>query len=474
MTRERLSLQALPAWMGFNNATLANIEIQQIQQKGNGLVTRASSADIGQSALINVPHDLVLNAEAVEEYAKEDSNFRAFLDACGHKSPRHDVLLFLLVQLIVSSRPVERIALSNPWTEYVNFLDDHVPVPTLWLEDDRMLLRGTSLESALNAKMLALTSEFDEIREKSSKIEFWNAALWETTIPVRLTDWYLVDAWYRSRVLELPRSGPSLVPCLDMANHSTEASAYYEETPEGDVVLLPLTGKEFDSDEEVTISYGSDKSAAEMLFSYGFLTPSSVARSITLPLSPLPDDPLGKAKIHVFSGMPSIQIKVVGNKIDWSSPFAYLSCLNEEDGLHFKLLQSSDGDTELRMFWQEDDVTAKGESFETLVSEHELHDVFRLRVNMVVFQKIQEQLERLGQVPGAEEAANENINATNAWELRRIEEDVLGRTAAALEDQRTELLDSPIVSAYLATMGAPMEDQDASFHDEAADVEDFS
>lgn len=71
--------------MGFNNAMLTNVGIQPIQQKGNGLVTRASSSVIGQSALITVPHDLVLNAEAVEEYAKEDKNFRTLLDACGHK-----------------------------------------------------------------------------------------------------------------------------------------------------------------------------------------------------------------------------------------------------------------------------------------------------------------------------------------------------------------------------------------------------
>lgn len=71
--------------MGFNNATLTNIEIQRIQQKGNGLITRASSIDIGQSGFITVPHDLILNTEVVEEYAKEDKNFRALLDACGHK-----------------------------------------------------------------------------------------------------------------------------------------------------------------------------------------------------------------------------------------------------------------------------------------------------------------------------------------------------------------------------------------------------
>lgn len=293
--------------------------------------------------------------------------------------------------------------------------------------------------------MLALTSEFDDIREATSDLDFWSAALWQSATPVRLTDWYLVDAWYRSRVLELPRSGTSLVPCLDMANHSSEASAYYEETSDGEVVLLPQSDKTFDSGEEVTISYGSEKSAAEMLFSYGILSPTSEARSLALPLSPLPDDPLGKAKVHIFTRMPSIQIKVLHEKVEWSSPFAYLSCLNEEDGLHFKLLQSSDGDTELKMFWQEDDVTGKDESFESLVSEHELYDVFKLRVNMVISQKIQDQLERLGETQESDDASNDTFNATNARELRRIEQDILERTASALEEQASAFIshDSP-------------------------------
>lgn len=286
--------------------------------------------------------------------------------------------------------------------------------------------------------MLALRREFDDLQDKSSDIEFWNAALWGTA-PVLLTDWYLVDAWYRSRVLELPRSGPSLVPCLDMANHSTEASAYYEETPEGDVLLLLHLDKKVNNNEEITISYGSEKSAAEMLFSYGFLDPASVGRSLTIPLSPLLDDPLGKAKLHIFTGTPSVQIKEIGDRVEWSSPFAYLSCLNEEDGLRFKLLQSSDGETELRMFWQTDDVTGKVESFEALILEHDLYDVFRLRVNMVISQLVQQQLERLDEIHEIVEATdgddNHNFNARNARELRRVERDILERTASTLQDQ---------------------------------------
>lgn len=62
------------------------------------------------------------------------------------QSPRHDILLFLLVQVAITLCPAEHVAAANPWTEYVKMLDDDVPVPTLWTEHERLLLQGTSLE----------------------------------------------------------------------------------------------------------------------------------------------------------------------------------------------------------------------------------------------------------------------------------------------------------------------------------------
>lgn len=139
-TRERLPLQALPAWMSFNDAFLDGVAVQHVEPKGHGLVAqtgRHQDESQTQPPLATIPHELVLNQEAVQEYAKEDGNFKALLDACGHKSPRHDILLFLLVHLVAASRP---------WTEYLKLLDDQVPLPTMWPDGERDLLRGTSLE----------------------------------------------------------------------------------------------------------------------------------------------------------------------------------------------------------------------------------------------------------------------------------------------------------------------------------------
>lgn len=311
-------------------------------------------------------------------------------------------------------------------------------MPTLWKESERILLQGTSLEPALNAKMMALAREFDEMREKSSNIAYWNAAFWDSHV-VHLTDWYLVDAWYRSRVLELPNSGPSLVPCIDMANHSKDANAYYEENSKDEAILLLRPGSTVKEGDEVTISYGSEKSAAEMLFSYGFIDKHSEARSLKLPLDPLPDDPLAIAKAHVFEGPPTVDIKEVDGKTMWTSAFAHLVVLNEEDGLEFKILQDKDGGKELKMFWREEDVSDKSSSFETLISDHELCDIFRLRVNMIVCQRVQEQLESLSlPLPGDSTGVSEtngidSSNASNARALRHIEIEILGKVITTLE-----------------------------------------
>lgn len=73
-------------WTSFNNGNLSKVvEVKSIPDKGSGLVAKNDSAAIGETPMISIPHSLVLNSEAVEEYAKEDRSFRQLLDTCGHK-----------------------------------------------------------------------------------------------------------------------------------------------------------------------------------------------------------------------------------------------------------------------------------------------------------------------------------------------------------------------------------------------------
>ena len=48
---------------------------------------------------------------------------------------------------IASSHQGQNVGLSNPWTEYCKLLPSVVPVPTMWMEEERdLLFMGTSLE----------------------------------------------------------------------------------------------------------------------------------------------------------------------------------------------------------------------------------------------------------------------------------------------------------------------------------------
>lgn len=260
----------------------------------------------------------------------------------------------------------------------------------------------TISQTALQAKLSALANEYDELRAQTGAIAFWNDLLWEHGT-ASLDDWVLVDAWYRSRCLELPQIGDAMVPGLDMVNHSGSPSAYYEVDSNADVSLLPRPGCAESCGREVSISYGKSKSAAEMLFSYGFIDGDGTARSLTLPLDPFTDDPLSRAKVHVFGHPRTVRVTQDDQGIEWQSPFAYLMCLNEEDGLEFRLLQDTVGERQLRLLWQGDDVTDRAGDLEELIQDHPLCPVFRLRVVAVLLERIQTQLASVQAGPSDDE-----------------------------------------------------------------------
>jgi len=339
------------------------------------------------------------------------------------------------------------VGVSNPWTEYLRFLPRDVLVPTLWNEDERLLLRGTSLDVAINAKMTALTAEFDAVQSTSSVIPCWNELLWENKT-VSFRDWVRLDALYRSRCLELPRSGESMVPCIDMINHSAEPTAYYDENAKDDVVLLVRPGVDLEKGEEVTISYGEAKSAAEMLFSYGFIDPASTIESLVLPIEPFDDDPLAKAKLVGFGEPPRVHLERErsSGSTSWKSPFVHLMCVNEEDGLEFRVLQDTEGGRQLRIFWQEDDVTDRVKDFESLLQSRPLHALFRLRAVIVVQECLQTQLGQAESYESVSEPGDVRPECLAAAQtLRTIEKGLLQSGIQALEVE--------VCSSWPAPMG---------------------
>ena len=256
---------------------------------------------------------------------------------------------------------------------YVQFLPADVLLPTTYTPAERRLLTGTSLEAAVAAKLRALAAEFEVMAAAA-------AMPW-----LEVEDWIRADALYRSRNLALPGHGHALVPMLDFANHARPANACFGVTDDGEAILSlrpssALARLDLQGGQEVTIDYsGSEepKGAAEMVFSYGFLPDSlATAREMVLPLpSPFPVppgddddyDPLAKAKQAVFGNAPrTVRIfethhaaaAAAGEgegedggpegSLQWESPYAFLSVVNAEDGLSFRVLHTGGGERTLQ------------------------------------------------------------------------------------------------------------------------------
>ncbi len=152
----------------------------------------------------------------------------------------------------------ERIGVSGPWTEYVKFLPESIRIPTFWTESEQDLLTGTSLEAALNAKLISLAREFDHLRTSTESISWCQKHWWDDeTGNLTFGDWKQVDAMYRSRALDLPGTGHAMVPCIDMANHASgeDTLALYETDANGNGILFLRGGKSLVSGDEITITY---------------------------------------------------------------------------------------------------------------------------------------------------------------------------------------------------------------------------
>jgi hypothetical protein len=88
MHRNTLPISALPAWAKLNDVTFYDTKVQQLPGKGFALVAdkRLTSVDtFDRPTLLSIPRDLILSAEAVEEHAKADKDFRKLLDLSGGK-----------------------------------------------------------------------------------------------------------------------------------------------------------------------------------------------------------------------------------------------------------------------------------------------------------------------------------------------------------------------------------------------------
>ncbi|KAJ5904466.1 hypothetical protein N7504_006849 [Penicillium tannophilum] len=515
MKREYLPLGALLAWLRLNGIVTNGVAVQRVgsaeseTDKGNAILATADNFykdPDDQQTLLQIPRDLVLSLESVHDYSKSDRDLREVLEAVGDfgRTARGAIMIFLLVQITHnSSQKPRRIGVSSPWTEYIKFLPSSFSLPTFWSEEERELLRGTSLEAAVDAKWNSLQKEFEFIHQATEDIAWCQQCWWaESLDELTFEDWRYVDAAYRSRMLDLPGSGHSMVPCVDMVNHMTGAAvtALYDADFDGNAILKLRDSKTLQQGEEVTISYGDEKSASEMIFSYGFLdSDMTETTQVMLQMNSSKDDPLGMAKRMICKDTPGIRLSTSrdptdltssngSGKIVWDSPLVWWSSVNEEDGLKIGIAQTTDGGRELEAHWKGEKIQSP-DQLHHFITIDPLVDIFQLRAVVLVLERVEAQISLLNETNQVLDHLRENPTALNSMfrpeifgmvsRLRQLEGALLQKAVEELMQQvlksrsstmmicandrtkRTELLKSETVVKYLEQV-------------QAEEVEDFS
>ena len=318
---------------------------------------------------------------------------------------------------------------------------------------------------------------------------------------LQFSDYLRMDALYRSRALDLPGTGHAMVPCIDMANHASRGrtKALYETDGDGNAVLVLADGVgRIEEGEEITISYGDDKGASEMVYSYGFIEDEMQgARQLFLDLEMQEDDPLARVKRVVCGEAPGVRLfekeeevssrqrdgeelkdepgrrveeggrRRGGGKIDWESAFIFWAVVNQEDGLDFTRIfppsttsASSDTtppeDPTIQCLWHNDPFPPS--DLVPLLRQSPRYDIFLLRALTLLHHRIQQQLSKLRI---SEEPFNELVDQTDTLvrigvyrtieKLRRLEQGLLERADEEIEGRIQGLMEeSEVVREYLA------------------------
>ncbi|KAK4506822.1 hypothetical protein PRZ48_000555 [Zasmidium cellare] len=483
-----LDVDSVKTWATTSGIKFSNASPKVIPGRGIGLVTdrSLSTRERGKPwEILAVAEDLVLSVEAVKKHALFDKDFREVYDGLGDfgKTPRGAILSFLLFQASISCPHLhERFGVRSPFTDYVKTLPCEL-LPTFWTPAELQLLVGTTLAPAVSSKLKSLRREYDLLCERAANTRWFQIV--ESILD--FDDWLQVDAMFRSRALDF--YGSCMIPGMDLASHAAgeRTNAFYDRA-DGQYYLWLLEDKELQEGEEITITYGDEKGACEMLFSYGFLEEHmEKAETLFLSLSIPEDDPSRAAKMKVAECAPGFKIIDVSEQeqpnlqeesrtnanqtgdasaepehsgeIDWKGDFVWLLCITEEDGLRFKIARTIDGEEELQATFHDHELKAGAADLRRLLSQTPLWPVYRLRAIVLLQQRVFDQLqvlfqsqEDLQETPHGEGTEVREAPYQQAMKLRRLEFELLEKAYEDFERQKVELAESPVVQQYLANM----------------------
>lgn len=158
-------------------------------------------------------------------------------------------------------------------------------------------------------------------------------------------------------------------------------------------------------------------------------------------------------KEAVFKSAPILRVIDLGEDgVMWTGGFVWLMCVNDEDGLAFRVLQMNDGEWRLVVLWRGEEVEV--EKLEEKLEGSEAWEVFQLRALILVQERVQVQL---GEEAGAEEEergveGREEVRVL-VGRLRVLERELLEKAVETLERRKEALLETEVVKEYLRMAG---------------------
>ena len=320
--------------------------------------------------------------------------------------------------------------------------------------------------------MNSLYREYEEFQRLTSQVTWCQEFWWDDVEGVlEFDDWKQVDAMYRSRALEFPEIADCMVPYIDFANHASgdSTNAFYEADRDGNALLKLLSNKTVQQNHEVTITYGDEKGACEMIFSYGFLEDSAdKAHMLFLDIHIPDDDPLKMAKQTFATCAPGVRLAESRDRLIWESEYVWLLILNEEDGLEFSVVQTNSGAKKLQARWCGEMLTDTS-SLEENLRGHPLWNIFQLRAITVLDYRVDDQLQALsesavefGEVCSKASDNIREIPRSLTQRLRVLEQGLLTKFSEYFDSEKARLVQSESVQNYLQSQRESMTEEDFS------------
>lgn len=293
-----------------------HVKPQDISGKGVGLVAVTGCQE--GSVLASIPLSATINRNSLRQLVDVNPALKwPTTKVLANMTDIQSITLYILIcHCLMANEYHDRWQQLAPATDR-QYIDDVLfkTQPTavyLWSLSiyESMAIEQTALTQSINAKLEALDSEYEKIwAEILCPLQ---ESLTVNEYPISRRIYSSAHALVQSRVISLGSAAEDrieiakdcdlhLVPLIDYANHSLAPKARWRlwpaaandasEAVDGDGQRLNashiqlIATSDLSAGEEVCISYGEQKSNAELLFTHGFCIPNNPHSTLAIPWS---------------------------------------------------------------------------------------------------------------------------------------------------------------------------------------------